>query len=566
MSPLKRIIALHKRRWHSIAIAQGLAIAAGLASVALLTLSGWFITAAGVAGLSVAAAQVFDYFRPGAGIRFFAFTRTVSRYFERLVGHDATLAVLADLRVWVFRGLLRQPPSALGYVQSGDVLSRLTGDIDVLNGLYLRLGAPAVAALITAALALLFLAFTALGAAAFLAVLLIFTGAVLSWRAARASIRRGPDLAEAEAAARAAVVDLIASLPDLQAYGADGRMAEAAQARADAWTERQRREARSAAFSESAALLLSGLGIIGATLIGLALFKSGSLGGAQAVMLGFAAMALFESTAALPLAFEGYGRVKAAAERVTGLVEAPDTAVQETGTTPAPSKPTEIRFADIGFTYPERPAPILEGFSARLGRGETLAVIGPSGIGKSTLADLLVGFWEPDAGRILIDGTDIKEMDVSSLRGRIAYLPQNAHLFSATVRENLAMAQAEATDDVLWSALDRVGLRSAITALPEGLDQWIGEGGLHLSGGEARRLALARTLIKPAPILILDEPATGIDPMQRAALIAALLEPDPDRLRLIITHEPHLLPDRPDIRRIVLTEPDPTALPASEAA
>ncbi len=553
------LIELHKRRWRSLLLAQFLALATAFAAFALLSLSGWFIAATGVAGLTVATAQIFDYLRPAAGIRSFALVRTGARYFERLAGHDATLRILADLRLAVFQALLPQTPDKLGLVARGEVLSRLTGDIDIINAAFLRMISPAVTAAVLVVLACGFIAFFDPAAALLLLGIALIIGGALSLAAGRQSRRYGPQLAEGEAAVRGAAVDLVAAMADLRAFGADGRAAAAIEAEAGDWYRDQRAQMRGMAVTEALTIVFAGGGIVGGLWLGLTAFEAGGVSGPVAAMIAFAAMALFESVGGLPLAMHDYGRVNAAARRIEALAApgsaaarpAPQLVGKAGGEDPVIDR---LRFDKVGFTYPERAGMVLDGLSFELRRGETLALIGPSGIGKSTVADLIVRFYEPTAGSILIGGHRSTQWPPERLRRRIAYLPQYAHLFSATVRDNLAMGSADAEEPALWRVLDIVEMRAAVEALPDGLDHWIGEGGYGLSGGEARRLALARTLLKPADLVILDEPTANIDPAHRARLMQKLVEPAPDSLRIIITHEPHLLPARPDIQRLVLAE------------
>jgi ABC-type multidrug transport system fused ATPase/permease subunit len=186
--------------------------------------------------------------------------------------------------------------------------------------------------------------------------------------------------------------------------------------------------------------------------------------------------------------------------------------------------------------YPGQPEPAVDNVSLRLEPGERVALVGPSGAGKSTVTNLLVRFLDPELGRVTLDGRDVRAYRQADVRRAISVVGQDAHLFSASIRENLRLAQPNASDEALAEALRRARIWNWIAALPDGLDTLVGECGRELSGGQRQRIALARTLLADAPVLVLDEPTAHLDPSTATRLVEDVLSAAGDRTVLLITH------------------------------
>lgn len=499
-------------RGHRAQLAAGLALmtATLLAGLGLLVLSGWFITGTAVTALAWAAGlnASLNLYVPGGGIRFFALLRTASRYGERLVNHDAVLRLLAAIRVSLFRQLTGMQDRVRRRLGSAPFLNRLVSDVATLDNLYLRQIAPPVvgllAVLVAAGLVAVFAPAIALVVLAVLLpwLLLVTVGMARRMRAlSAAEVVAGEQL-------RTRALEQLEGLAELTAAGQLARHQQQLMAE-DAAQRRRKEQLDLAAISGQAcnSLVLQLLVVMVLLLASLA-WQAGQITGPVMVLMPLAVMALSEGLAPLPGAFARWGATEAAAARLNqqgaGLAGPPDPAPA-----PAVSPHPALTWSSIGMT--QGVPPVFRDFSLSLAPGERLMVTGASGSGKSTLAALAAGMMAPDSGAVLADGQDIRALPPATWRGRMTLLTQDAHLFSDAIAANLRLGDPEATDQELWDVLEAVNLAASVRAFEQGLATRIGERGGRLSGGEGRRLALARTLLRSAPLVMLDEPFTGLD-------------------------------------------------------
>lgn len=516
---LRAMLAGSSRR---MALGAALAALTVLTGMGLLGLSGWFIAATAIAGLQVASALVFDVFAPSAGIRLLALGRTATRYGERLITHDATLAALTQLRERLFRGwagagnirdLLRRPARAL---------FRLTSDLDALESLYLRLLVPASAALGAAILGTVVLGAMAPWLGIALGAWMLAVGAAVAGglflRSRLPAVRR----ALITERLRAQAVDLVSGQTELVMAGRLASHRDALQrtdrrlARADRHLHRLDVAAGAiygVAGSLTLALVLLGVGV---------LVDQGRLGTAGATLALLIALSAMEPFAALRRGALEAGRTWLAARRLSPYCGMSQQAQQASLPAEAPEPGYAISLRQVSARYPDSPVDALQSFSLTLAPGERVAVVGPSGAGKSTLMALAAGELAPRQGTI-------RTLPY-------AWLSQRTDLFQDSLRDNLLLADADADDDALWRALGSAGLASEVRALHAGLDTRLGEGGLGLSGGQARRLALARLLLQPHPLWLLDEPTEGLDAITAADVLARLHALGTGRAWLMATH------------------------------
>jgi ATP-binding cassette subfamily C protein CydC len=255
-------------------------------------------------------------------------------------------------------------------------------------------------------------------------------------------------------------------------------------------------------------------------------------------MLALFTLAAFETVLPLPGAFQALGETRAAARRIFEIVDV-QPAVTEPETPSPALRGYGLRFDAVSFTYPGGGRPALDGVDFTLEQGRRLAVVGPSGSGKSTLIQLLLRFLAPDGGRILLDGHDLTAFKGEDLRRHIAVVSQHTRLFTGTLRENLLMANPDAAEGAIEQACRTARIHDFIAAQPAGYDTWIGEAGLTLSGGQARRIAIARALLRDAPILVLDEPTEGLDNPTAEAVLQSIDQLMLGRTVLMVTHRRH---------------------------
>jgi ATP-binding cassette subfamily C protein CydC len=452
--------------------------------------------------------------------------RVVLRYLERLITHDATFRALADLRVWFFRGLAPRSAGGLGYRHAGDVLARLVNDVEALDGLYLRILLPlACAALLLPVLVVVAARDSAL-LAVVLAVLFAVSAFVVPAWAARAAMSGGVRLAKAGSALRVAALDAIAGLREVTAFGAQGRMLAAVQAREGALLAAQRDQSRRASLANAAAFLCAQAAILAALLLAHQHL---------AAIIVFVAVAAFEAIGGLSRAGVLAGLSVAAASRVLEAAEGTLAVVDPASPAPPP-KGSAIRFEGIGYSWAEGGAPLFHGLTLDIPQGSRVALLGPSGVGKSTLAALALKVVAAQQGRVILGGVDIATLSAADVRARIGWLSQATHLFDDTIRGNLLLARPGASDAALWAALDAARIGAMVRALPDGLDARVGERGEGFSGGQGRRLALARALLSDAPVLILDEPCTGLDAETEREFYLTLNEAAEGRTIILIAH------------------------------
>ena len=346
--------------------------------------------------------------------------------------------------------------------------------------------------------------------------------------AARGANRGGAAVAEAAGALRVTIVDLFTGLRDVRAYGAEGRMLDLARRRDDALATAQAGMAGRAAIAQAAGFLCGQAALL------LVLLSAGARP-VYAVGLLFLIVAAFEAVAGLPRAGALAGYAAAAARRVLEVAEGEPT-VAEPAQPTAPPTSHALRFEAVRFRWqPDRPE-LFDGLTLDIPAGARVAILGPSGAGKSTLAALLLKVAAPQSGRVLLGGVDMAALSSQAVRARIGWLGQATHLFDDTIRANLLLGRPDADEAALWRALDAAEIGDFVRALPERLDTWLGEGGARASGGQGRRIALARTLLSDAPILILDEPCAGLDLATERAFFTTLNALPAGRTMVLIAH------------------------------
>ncbi|CAP55690.1 thiol reductant ABC exporter subunit CydC [Gluconacetobacter diazotrophicus] len=465
--------------------------------------------------------------------------RVVLRYVERLVTHDAMFRALADIRVWFFRRLAGGAAAGLGFRRAGDLLSRLVSDVEALDGLYLRILVPLAGACLILPFLVLAVAPVDPTLAAIVGGLFVAGAFLLPLAAAMLGRREAALLTHRLAGLRIGVLDLVTGLREIRAFGAEGRVLSHVRARDAAAMLQGLRGSRAPAGAAGRRVYLCGQAAILAVLAAVLGVGLGPIPAVRGVGLLFLVVAGFEGAGGLTRAGALAGGISRAAARIVsvGDTDAPSAPV---GTLPAPAG-ADIRFEQVGFRWQANRghagrAAVFDGLTLDIPAGSRVAILGPSGIGKSTLAALLLKVASPEAGRILLGGQDLATLDSVSVRQRIAWLSQATHLFADTIRANLLLGGPDATEAELWTALDRAQVGDVVRALPEGLDSWLGEGGASLSGGQGRRIALARTLLSDAPILILDEPATGLDAETEREFLKTLYSVTADRTVILIAH------------------------------
>jgi len=514
-----------------------LSLLTAFASIALLTLSGWFISASAIAGLVVidGNAPAFNFMLPAAQIRALAITRTLGRYGERLVTHEATFRVLAGIRSWFFQQLIPLVPGRLSVMRSGDLLSRMTADIDALDALYLRLLAPAVVATIGVTAVTVFLAFYAPVISLATGLMLLVAAVLVPWVFNRLGRSGAEHMVVLAANFRIRQVDMMQGFADLIANQAYGRYSDFLEQFSDLMLNTQRQNNRLSAISSAITFLLAQITVLLALVLAAILFKEGLLSGTDLALLVFCVLAAFELVTPLPVALQMLAKIQKAARRIRQVTEMSPTVPRHIQAEALPER-YDLQLNEVSFRYPDQQNWVLKNISLAIPRGSKIAIVGVSGSGKTTLLHLLMRYYDPDQGRVLLAEHNLKQLDTDQLMTCFGVLSQRSQLFAASIKQNLLIAKPNALATELDAAIQAAGLEKFISYLPEGLDTWVGESGVKVSGGEARRIALARLYLKDAPILILDEPTEGLDTDTERDVFKALANFAKDKTVIMVTH------------------------------
>lgn len=539
MNDLLRLLRLFKPYQGWMALGIFLAFITLLANVGLMAVSGWFITAMGMAGV---AGVSMNYFTPSALIRLAAIVRTAGRYGERLVTHEATFRILAELRVWFYERIEPLAPAVLEQYRSGDVLSRIRADIDTLNNVYLRLLVPvAVAMLATLVFVVVLLFYHPLLALAEVSLLLV-AGVLIPWLMNRWGHDTGKQWVETSAELRAALVTDLQGMGELLVYGAADAHAAHVQHLSQDLAAQQQTLNRLNGMAQGALGLCANLAMWAMVVLAIPLVRDHTLAPPQLTLLALFALASFEAVLPLPLAFQSLGETLAAARRIFSLADQLP-AVAEPAQPLAMPPRLDFSLRAVGFRYSTAAQAALQGVTLDFPQGHKLAIVGATGVGKSTLTSLLLRFREPTDGELLLNGVPLAHYSGAALRQHIAVVPQQTHLFNATLRDNLLLAKRDATEAELEAVCRAALLHDFIAQQPEGYATWVGETGVRLSGGQAKRVAIARALLKPAKLLILDEPTEGLDAETAAQVMANILAHvgHSGQSLLLITHRQHAL-------------------------
>lgn len=502
-------------------------------SMGLLTVSGWFLAATAIAGLGT----LFNFFYPSASVRGLAIGRTVMRYFEKIVTHDATFRILSKLRVQVFEKIIPLSPAVLNRYRNSDLLNRLVSDVDTLDSLYLRLLAPFFTAALVIIAMTIGLSFVniplALGLGLFLLILLMIIPTVFY----RLGQEFGERLIQARATYRTQFLEFIQAQAELLLFNAEDKLKEEMSATEKTWQEDQAKEAKLSGCSTALVLFLNGL-----LISGMLWFASNTDFGtdeyrtAYIALFTFAALAAFEIIMPLGAAFLHIGQVIAAAERVTEIIEQKPL-VEFNGNEEFETKVRLISAKDLSFSYPGQETLVLKSLTLDLEQGQKIAILGKTGSGKSSLLQLLVRNYDANQGELLLAEKPISAYSEETLRSQICFLTQRVHVFSDTLRQNLQFASAdEISDEQMIEVLHQVGLSKLLEQEGKGLNLWLGDGARPLSGGEQRRLGLARILLNNAPILLLDEPTEGLDRETERQILRLILQHAENKTLIMVTH------------------------------
>jgi len=527
---LWRLLGFLNGSWNWVALSVLLSTLTIGSSVALIGTSAWLISTAAlhpsIADLGVSV----------VGVRFFGITRGIFRYLERLVSHNVTFQLLSRLRVWFYQKLEPLAPARLMEYKSGDLLARVIGDVETLENFYVRVISPTLTAVCVAIFTAIFFA-SFYPTIAFVLIGFFFTlGFILPLISQIISRKPGEQLINQRADLQTQLVDGIQGLADLLAFGRGQDRADQVSLTGIAYGSTQKRMAGISSISSALSTFLTNFGL---WLVLFLVIPQVTAGNIKGVMLGtFALMtfASFEAVNPLPLAAQMWNSSHEAAKRLFEVVDVEPVVSDQVISDQPEITNYELHFTHLSFSYPIQSIPALQDISFTIPQGKSIAVVGPSGAGKSTIANLLFRFWDYDSGEISLGGESLKSLNQDEVRKRCAFVSQNSYFFNTSIRENLRLARPSLSQAEMESAARAAQIHEFIANLPKGYDTFIGEQGLRLSGGERQRLAIARALLKDAPILILDEPTANLDSITEKQVLDTLFSVMRERTSLLITH------------------------------
>ncbi|HEI8865590.1 TPA: cysteine/glutathione ABC transporter ATP-binding protein/permease CydC [Serratia odorifera] len=531
MRILLPFLALYRRHALLMTLGVVLAIVTLLASIGLLALSGWFLAASALAGL--AGLYTFNYMLPAAGVRGAAIFRTAGRYAERLVSHDATFRVLSHLRVFTFKKILPLSPGGMARFRQAELLNRLVADVDTLDHLYLRVISPLVSAAVVIAVVTFGLSFIDPALALMLGGILLLLLLLVPPLFYRLGKPIGGELTALRSQYRTDLTAWLQGQAELVVFGAVQRFRTALSATERHWQRRQWQQASLGGKAQALMILASGMTVTLLLWLAASGVGGNSQPGALIALFVFTALASFEALMPVAAAFQHLGQVIASATRVKQLIDRQPEVIFP-GHGPQVTDSAALSLQQLCFSYPEQPQPVLHNVALQVAAGEHIALLGRTGCGKSTLLQLLTRAWNADSGEILLNGLPLASYAEDTLRTMTSVVSQRVHVFSSTLRENLLLAAPNADDATLKTLLEQVGLGKLLEN--DGLNAWLGEGGRQLSGGEQRRLGVARALLHPAPLLLLDEPTEGLDAETEQQILALLRQHCQGRTLILVTH------------------------------
>lgn len=530
---MKTIVRLLKlvwpyKKWILLSVLLG-AITVG-SGIGLMMTSAFIISAAALHP-SVAELQVAI-----VGVRFFGISRGVFRYLERLVSHETTFRLLSRFRVWFYQKLEPLVPARTLYMKSADLLQRIIADIQTLENFYVRVISPPAVAIVVGVFMFFLLGAYHVNYAVLFIIFFGLAGTVIPFLSLQLSRGLGRKIIRLQSELNIAVLDGIKGMPELLVNNRIHTQTK----KIDAYNKEinllQRKMHIIEALNQGFITLLMFGAVIMILIAAIPAVFNGVLNGVYLAVLVMGVMAAFEAVLPLPTAFQFMESNISAGERLFGIIQAQPAVIDSRSAETLSAKSLEIAFDSVTFTYPRAEAPALKHISFRIPAASKIAVVGPSGSGKSSLANVLLRLWEFEQGTVLLNGKDIRTFTQESVREHFAFVSQRFHLFTGTIAENLRLVNPQLDDETLLDILKLTGLDQQEMETDSLLDYWIGEHGSRLSGGQAQRLAIAQALCKPSSVLLFDEITANLDPATEQRVMNNLFDRYRAKTIINITH------------------------------
>ncbi len=460
----------------------------------------------------------------------------VLHWLESWIAHDMAFRLLAEMRIDFFKKLDQLAPAYLVRRRTGDLMGVATQDIELVEYFFAHTVAPAFVAILTPTVVVLVLAYHSLWLA--LALLPFLLVAALSPLAMRNRVDElGSRAREAAGELSAHAVDSVQGLNEIVAYQLERDRSEEFRHLGQVHVQLRVPFFKQLTMQKSLLEVMTGLGGLAVVAVGGILTNHSQIEAGYLPLLTLLSLSAFLPVSEIAQIGRQLADTLGSTRRVYAI-RAEKVAVADGQGVPAAYRPNEasLEMRQVNFAYPGITRSALDNVDLTIPSGSTVALVGTSGAGKTTTAHVLMRFWDPQSGRIMLNGKDLRDYTLDDLRSRIALVAQDTYLFNDTLRQNILIANPEASDEDVWQAVHYASLDDLVASLPEGLDSQVGERGMSLSGGQRQRVAIARAFLKDAPILILDEATSHLDAINERAVRNALDRLKTDRTTIVIAH------------------------------
>ncbi len=468
------------------------------------------------------------------GVRFLGIFRGVFRYIERLTSHEVTFRLLANFRIWFFSGLELLAPAKIVYLKGGDLLNRFVTDVEELQNIFLRVLAPPMIAVVVIILMwVLFGIFDIIFSFIFM-IFYLFAAFFIPFIAFKASEKTGLEIVNVKSQLQVKSVELVQGMSELAVYDTNYLHIKKMEQLNFTLASLQQRIIVINGLTESLVGLMMNGAVICLLIFGITIVNSGGMHGVYLSAIVLGVMASFEALLPLPVAFQNLSKSVQAASRLFEIIDSNDISFKKTSKSKSINN-VDIQFKNVSFKYED--IQVLNHVNFKIPHGKKIAIAGKSGSGKSTIVNLLLHFWQPESGEIQLGERNISEIDEKFLRDQFSVMNQDYFIFDTTLKDNLRLADKDATIDRMDWAINQSNLQDKINALPNDYGTLVGEHGTNLSGGERQRLCLARTLLKDAPVYIFDEPSTHLDSENERIIFDTIYNIGWNKTVLLITHK-----------------------------
>lgn len=507
----------------------------------LMIISGWFISYSGyLITATYSVALQFNYFYPAAYIRGLFIIKVLSRYWERVSTHDTTFKIITDIRIWIYKKILPITPEYLMLYKSGDLLHCLTNDVKELDNLYIRIILPSLSALFIMITSTILFSYVSIKISLVTIIMTSTSSFIIPFIIHKISKKLSSRITLNTARIKTNITEYMSYLEISKIFDGGKLNIKRIKFQSRKFCKYQKKLSIYRGFGNCLTNIVMGINIIFILWYTIILMQEDKINGSYIVAIFLGILIVFETTKQLPKAYQYLGKILTSMNRIVKIVNNTPSINFKQKSSNTLKKSQNIKFENINFSYNEKHF-IFKNFNLSIEAKEKVAIIGKTGIGKSTLINLLVRFWEPQKGNIFIGNNNIQELKENYLRNLITVIQQDAHIFNSNIRNNLLIANPKATDKMIWEALEIVELKTFVDNLPKRLNTWTGEFGKYLSKGQQKRLSLARAIIREAPILICDEPTEGVDKITENKIFSNLKTVISNKTFILITHNPNLL-------------------------